>query len=101
MTPVKNQGGCASCVHFVGTTVLEARYAIKHGTTPVRLSEQEGVDCARRSNLYNDYERSPCCCGWMTFYWDFVVEHGASTYDQYPYEMKYGGYCRNQENKTM
>lgn len=49
--PVKDQGSCGSCWSFTGTTVLEAVKSIKDSAggafvAPVRLSEQEGVDCS-------------------------------------------------------
>jgi len=44
-TPVKFQGFCSSCYAFAATTVQETMQSIKYGTTPVRLSEQEGIDC--------------------------------------------------------
>ena len=44
--PVKNQGVCGSCWAFAGTTVQESMQAIKTNKPVVRLSEQEGIDCA-------------------------------------------------------
>lgn len=92
-TPVKNQGICAACTLFTGTTILEAMYSIKHGTTPVRLSEQEGTDCVPNIN--------PCVSGHVPNYWNWTVEHGANTYDNYPYEESHGKGCRHQEGKDM
>ena len=45
VSPVKNQGSCGSCWSFSGTLALESAWAIANNTDPVRLSEQEGVDC--------------------------------------------------------
>ena len=92
-TPVKNQGSCAACTLFTGTTILEAMYSIKHGTTPVRLSEQEGTDCVP----YID----PCVSGHVPKYLNWTVLNGANTYDNYPYEMSFGKGCRHQEGKDM
>lgn len=43
--PVKNQGACGSCWAFAATTVQETMQSIMTGDEPVRLSEQECVDC--------------------------------------------------------
>lgn len=59
MTPVKNQGGCGSCWAFAATSVQEAMQGLKDNQKPpLRLSEQEGVDC-----VYTD--RDGCRGGWM------------------------------------
>jgi len=45
LTPVKNQGVCASCWAFASTTVMEAYISIQFKKTPVPLSPQSMVDC--------------------------------------------------------
>jgi len=45
LTPVKNQGMCASCWAFASTTVMEAFISIQFKKTPVALSSQAMVDC--------------------------------------------------------
>ena len=45
MTAVKNQGQCGSCWAFTATSVMEAVVAATTGTAPVRLSEQQLMDC--------------------------------------------------------
>lgn len=45
-TAVKDQGNCGSCYAFAANTVLEAAIAITEDTEPVRLSEQQVVDCS-------------------------------------------------------
>jgi hypothetical protein len=45
LTPVKNQGMCASCWAFASTTVMEAFISIQFKKTPVALSPQAMVDC--------------------------------------------------------
>ena len=52
--------------------------AIKNDTVPVRLSEQEGVDCDERSG--------GCRGGWMHNYWRMSMEIGSQTDEDYPYE---------------
>ena len=44
--PVKNQGGCGSCWAFAAVLAQESMQAIKDGTAPVRLSEQQCVECS-------------------------------------------------------
>ena len=77
MSPVKNQGSCGSCWAFAAVTAQEAMQAIKDDTTPVRLSEQEGVDCVDESH--------GCGGGWMNDYWDWSKANGSQTNADYPY----------------
>ena len=78
VTPVKNQGGCGSCWAFAATTAQEAMQSIKYGSSPVRLSEQEGVDCTSKSH--------GCGGGWMSHYWEFSAESSSQSNSDYPYE---------------
>lgn len=91
-TPVKFQGFCSSCYAFAGTTVQETMQSIKYGTEPVRLSEQEGIDCSAR--------QQGCVGGRHEWYWEYSNDHGSQLYETYPYESKKGE-CRNQENKVV
>ena len=50
--------------------------AIRDDTTPIRLSEQQGVDC--------DPISGGCNGGWMDWYWEYVKNAGALQYDGYP-----------------
>merc|ERR1712156_355023 len=59
---------------------------------PIRLSEQEGVDCDSRS--YG------CSGGCMHNYWKMSKEIGSQTNEDYEYEAQDGG-CRNQNNKVI
>ena len=45
LTPVKNQGMCASCWAFASTSVMEAFISIQFKKTPAELSSQSMVDC--------------------------------------------------------
>lgn len=92
VSPVKNQGACGSCWAFGATLVQESMEAIQKDTAPVRLSEQEGVDCVANS--------SGCNGGWMAHYWAFSRDNGSQTNLDYPYEAATRE-CRNQTNKTV
>lgn len=50
MTPVRNQGGCGSCVLFSVTACLESYYTLTHGQRQIDLAEQELLDCAQGAN---------------------------------------------------
>ncbi len=45
MTAVKDQGQCGSCWAFASNTALEGSLAVSSGRAPLRLSEQQVVDC--------------------------------------------------------
>jgi len=46
VTDVKDQGACGSCYAFSGNTTLESDIAIRWSKAPLRLSEQEIVECS-------------------------------------------------------
>lgn len=95
MTPVKHQGACGSCWAFAAASVQEGMQAIQDKKAPVRLSEQEGVDCVDRS--------FGCNGGWMSHYWEWTrqgnpTNPGAQAYDTYrEYKAKQGA-CELQDN---
>ena len=93
MVPVKNQGGCGSCWAFAATSVQEAMEAIKNDTTPVRLSEQEGVDCVTNSH--------GCGGGWMSHYWSYTKQNGGRAYTDYPEYTANDNACRTQANDPI
>lgn len=64
--------------------------AIKDDTGPVRLSEQEGVDCTTNTQSNYDkfgevYGTHGCQGGWMARYWKFSRANGSMSNDDYPY----------------
>jgi len=66
------------------------------GTTPVRLSEQQLVDCtvgtdANYSRFDLDYFTWGCEGGWMDYAFDFWKNYGIMTYDNYPYTSRDSG----------
>lgn len=109
MGPVKDQGTCGSCWAFAATTALEGTIAIKSGNEPVRLSEQQLVDCTLTTNPKNkeqfgkDYGAYGCDGGWMSYAWDFISDQGAMTDAEYPYESGISqkeGDCKHNASKT-
>lgn len=97
LTPVKNQGGCGSCVAFATTTAVEGLVSIRDGTEPVRLSEQHMVDCAARGaeNVSTDYGNYGCGGGWIYKYFNFVIGEGAVEYDDYRAYSATDGTCEH------
>lgn len=91
MHPVKNQGGCGSCWAFGANTVLEGTIAKKTNSAPVRISEQQLVDCSLRDNAKNQelfgktYSNYGCGGGWMSTAWRFQEEQGYMLDSDYPY----------------
>ena len=99
LSAVKNQGGCGSCWVFNASVVLETMISVRDSAAagslvaPVRVSEQEGVDCV--------YGRDGCQGGWPTDYWAMTRSRsGAQFNSNYSYSGRYNGACLNQEGKT-
>jgi len=65
--------------------------ARKNNATPVRLSEQQLVDCTLTNNEFNrnkfgkTYGLWGCDGGWMNYAWRFQKEQGVMTDASYPY----------------
>jgi len=79
MTDVKDQGYCGSCYAFASNSALEAMVSIDSGKPPVRLSEQELVDC---SSNYGNYG----CNGGLEIYsWGYQRDNNAIKDADYPY----------------
>lgn len=47
VTPVQSQGNCQSCYIFAALSALESVIAIKYNRAPVKLSEQQLLECIR------------------------------------------------------
>ena len=88
---VKNQGHCGSCWSFSTTGLLEAYFQI-YKSVDVLLSEQELVDCS------DDYGNAGCRGGNDDPAIDYVIDHGLSTEEDYPYNAKYNK-CKVPEGK--
>lgn len=80
VTAVKDQGNCGSCYAFASNTALEAAISISEGTTPVRLSEQQIVDCS------GSYGNWACQGGLETYSWAYQSAVDAITDADYSYE---------------
>lgn len=90
MHAVKDQGYCGSCWAYAAALALESKVAIENDTSPVRLSEQQGVDCTTDTNknrklFGKTYGSAGCDGGWMEQYWKFSKEQGSMTNADYPY----------------
>ena len=106
MYAVKNQGGCGSCWAFAVTSTLEGTLAIKTESDPIRISEQQGVDCTlteSRGGGYNkemfdgaDYGCWGCSGCWMRNHFNFLRDWGAMRESDYPYQAKELKECRHE-----
>jgi len=91
MHPVKDQGSCGSCWTFSANTTLEGTLAKKQGTSPVRISEQQIVDCTNTKDSRNkdrfgkDYGAWGCEGGWMDYSWNFHKDQGYMYDSDYSY----------------
>ena len=92
MYPVKNQGSCGSCWAFAVTSTLEGTLAIKTESAPIRLSEQQGVDCTLTKEYgkggdYNDRDWGCWGCEgcWMENFYEYLKVYGAMKEEDYPY----------------
>ena len=79
VTPVKNQASCGSCWAFSATGALEGGNFVATGKL-ISLSEQQLVDC--------DPKSSGCGGGEMYWAFEYVMNHGICTEEEYPYHAK-------------
>lgn len=72
VTEVKSQGACGSCYAFSAFTTLEAAIAIADDRDPVRISEQQVLDC---------YDCCGCSGAWMDWVWSAARDGGGVVRD--------------------
>lgn len=81
VAPVKDQAQCGSCWAFSAIGSVETLHAIQSGTL-TRYSEQELVDCSE------GFGNDGCDGGWMDNGFDYIIQYGISTEEDYPYTAK-------------
>jgi len=105
VSAVKNQGACGSCWAFGAGTVLESAIAIKKNVSPVRLSEQELVDCSgtvasTAGVIGGPYGNAGCNGGWMSNAWNYIKYNGIATNAAYPYTAVLGTCAQKGKTKV-
>jgi C1A family cysteine protease len=83
VTPVKNQGLCASDYAFAGLAALESAYVSKTGDNKI-LSEQEIIDCSY--GMYDDGRMNQGCTqGLPQYALEYANKYALSAAGDYPY----------------
>lgn len=109
---VKSQGICGSCWAFASVGVLEAMISIKKSATagslitPVRLSEQQLVDCtlvtpSNYALFGKTYSNFGCKGGCISNGWNFSREQGNMLNADYPYKSTSLDICLHDSKKQL
>ncbi|XP_030757737.1 cathepsin L-like proteinase [Sitophilus oryzae] len=89
VTDIKDQGECGSCWSFGATGVIEGQMAIHYGILE-SLSAQQLIDCVYCSG---------CDGGNVDDAFDYVMDYGLMTSEDYPYE-GVNGECKDSSDKS-
>ncbi|KAF5282973.1 hypothetical protein FQA39_LY04844 [Lamprigera yunnana] len=95
VTPIRNQGECASCYAFAATAAIESHNAIKTGKQ-ITVSPQDLVDCS----LSDPYENYGCDGGSLEPAYDFIKDHGVVSDKSYPYTAETGEECKRKKDNV-
>ncbi|EAR99933.1 papain family cysteine protease (macronuclear) [Tetrahymena thermophila SB210] len=83
VTAVKNQGECGSCWAFAAVGAIESHFSLKTGKSPIQLSEQQLIDCARQ------FDNHGCDGGLPSKAFEYIAyEGGIENSKDYPYTGK-------------
>ncbi|KAG1676852.1 hypothetical protein FOA52_010362 [Chlamydomonas sp. UWO 241] len=87
VTPVRNQGQCASCWALAAATALESAYLLNvddsSSSSTLKLSEQQMIDCV--SGRYGRYNSAGCLGGWPHEAFNYASVNNLSTSTGYPF----------------
>ncbi|KAK6467411.1 cathepsin L1-like [Huso huso] len=92
VTHVKDQGACGSCWAFSATGALEGQHFKKTGRL-VSLSEQNLVECTTKYK----YRNCGCHGGFVNIAFQYVIDHGITSEQSYPYTGEDDQPCRYTE----
>lgn len=80
VTPVQDQGTCGACYAFAAVAAVESAWAIANNDGPVKLSEQQVVDCS------GEQLNNGCKGGYPDYVFQYVTQNGICTEDSYSYK---------------
>ena len=96
VTPVKNQGECASCYALASAAAIESHHAIKSKQLQ-DVSSQEILDCS----LEEPYENYGCEGGSLEPAYDYIKDKGLVSDKTYPYTAITGDNCDSKKDNLV